>query len=114
MLFAVGGAAAGVITWLRIQHAPPAKGGVVGVATVPVQLEPVFVPIKREDDAKEMRTFVFVLEVRKGSEDLIDEQQVRLRSTFTQYLTLLAERAEAEGLDKSRVAKFENIENIDY
>ncbi|MEJ0067460.1 MAG: hypothetical protein WDO24_00340 [Pseudomonadota bacterium] len=113
MLFAVGGAVAGVITYLRAQHAAPI-GEVARAAGVPVQLDPVFVPIKREDDAKEMRTFVFVLEVRPGQEDLIDQQQVRLRSVFTRYLTALAERAESGGLDKSRASKFENIENMDY
>jgi hypothetical protein len=114
MLFAIGGTVAGVITYLRIQHNPAPMGEMASGPGIPVQLEPVYVPIKREDDAKEIRTFVFVLEVRPGQEDLIDQQQVRLRSIFTRYLTALAERAESEGLDKSRIAKFENIENIDY
>jgi hypothetical protein len=113
MLIAIGGATAAVVTYLRNQHNAPV--GVAGRAPgVAVPLEAVFVPIKREDDANEMRTYVFVLEVRPGSETLVERQQVALRNIFTRYLTALAARADSPGIPKDRLAKLETIENIEY
>jgi hypothetical protein len=113
MLFAIGGAIAGVVTYLRMEHnaapAVAAKG-----AVVPVAMDPIYVPIRREDDANEIRTYIFVLDVRPGSEALIATQHAALRNGFTRALTTLAERADAEGIPKERLPHLENIENIDY
>jgi hypothetical protein len=113
MLFAVGGAIAGVVTYLRMQHDAPAGVAAKG-PVVPVAMNPIYVPIRREDDANEMRTYVFVLDVRPGSEELVYSQQAILRNAFTRALTTLADRADSEGIPKDRVPHLENIENLDY
>jgi hypothetical protein len=74
----------------------------------------VFVPIKREDDATETRTYVFVLEVRPDNEALVERNLVPLRDRFTRALAELAARADSPGIPKERLAKLENIENIEY
>jgi len=114
MLFAIGGAVAGVITYMRMEHnAASNEAGIKG-AVVPVAMDPIYVPIRREDDASETRTYIFVLDVRPGAEELVQSQQVALRNAFTQALTALADRADSEGIPKDRLAHLENIENIDY
>jgi hypothetical protein len=114
MLFAIGGAIAGVVTYMRMQHeAPPAAVAAKG-AVVPVVMNPIYVPIRREDDANEMRTYVFVLDVRPGTEERVYSEQALLRNAFTRVLTTLADRADSEGIPKDRLAHLENIENIDY
>jgi hypothetical protein len=113
MLIAIGGATAAVVTYLRNQHNAPV--GVAGRAPgVAVPLEAVFVPIKREDDATETRTYVFVLEVRPDNEALVERNLIPLRDIFTRYLTVLAARADSPGIAKERQAKLETIENIEY
>jgi hypothetical protein len=113
MLFAIGGAIAGVIHYLSVQReaapAIAAKGPVV-----PVAMDPIYVSIRREDDASEIRTYIFVLDVRPGSETLIATQHAALRNGFTRALTALADRADSEGIPKERLPHLENIENIDY
>jgi len=113
MLIAIGGATAAVVTYVRNQRNAPV-GVVQRAPGVAVPLEAIFVPIKREDDANEMRTYVFVLEVRPGSEALVERQQVALRNVFTRYLTALAARADSPGIPKDHLAKLETIENIEY
>jgi hypothetical protein len=114
MLFAIGGAIAGVVTYMRMQHdAAPAAVAAKG-AVVPVVMNPIYVPIRREDDANEMRTYVFVLDVRPGTEERVFSAQATLRNAFTRVLTTLADRADSEGIPKDRLAHLENIENIDY
>jgi hypothetical protein len=113
MLFAIGGAIAGVVTYLRMEHNAAPTVAARG-AVVPVAMDPIYVPIRREDDASEIRTYIFVLDVRPGSEALIATQYAALRNGFTRALTTLAERADAEGIPKERLPHLENIENIDY
>jgi hypothetical protein len=114
MLFAVGGAIAGVVTYLRVHHDAAATGEGVKGAVLAMPMDPISVPIKREDDATETRTYIFVLDVRPGSEELVTQQQVALRNAVTRALTTFAVRADAEGIPKERLPHLENIENIDY
>jgi len=106
MLFAIGGAVAGVITYLRIQ--PSTVQQALGTAAKPanvafIELEPVNVPIPRLDDAEETRTYVFVLEADRDAQLTVLESRLKLRDRYTKYLTALAERAGPE-----------NIENVPY
>src|SRR5579872_1111670 len=106
MLFAIGGAVAGVITYLRIQPSTsePAAASAVNPKNVAfIELEPVNVPIPRLDDAEETRTYIFVLEANRDAQLAVLEKRLKLRDTYTKYLTALAERAGPE-----------NIENIPY
>lgn len=106
MLFAIGGAVAGVITYLRIQPSAPVAtdSGPMNAKTIAfIELEPVNVPIPRLDDAEETRTYIFVLEANRDAQLAVLEKRLKLRDTYTKYLTALAERAGPE-----------NIENIPY
>ncbi len=104
MLFAIGGAVAGVITYLRIQPSAPLEAVMPSRADVAyVELDPVNVPIKRLDDGMETRTYIFVLESSRGNQALVLQQRLKLRDTYTRYLATLAERAGPE-----------NIENVPY
>ena len=114
MLFAIGGAVAGVVTYLRTSHHALPLMQRAEDTTVPVTMDPIYVPIRREDDANEVRTYIFVLNVRGGAEGDVLRQQMTIRNNFTRYLTTLAERADSEGIPKERLAHLENIENIDY
>jgi hypothetical protein len=113
MLFAIGGAVAGVITYLRVQPSTPEAATAAARNDVAfIELDPVDVRIPRLDDANETRTYVFVLEASRGSQDLVVQKRLKLRDTYAKYLTALAERA--ENVDPSRVKVLETIENIDY
>jgi hypothetical protein len=112
MLFAIGGAVAGVITYLRIQPESAAPAAAVRTDVAFIELDPVNVLIPRLDDARETRTYVFVLEASRGSQNLVLQKRLKLRDTYTKYLTVLAERA--EGVDPSRVTSLETLENVDY
>lgn len=114
MLIAIGGTAAGVFTYLQTRRNAPMTTEAAGEPGVPVPLEAIFVPIKREDDATEMRTYVFVLEVKPGFEEQVGRQQAVVRDAFTRTLTTLAARADSPGIPKEHLAKLENIENISY
>src|SRR3954463_7162041 len=105
MLFAIGGAVAGAITYLRIQEQAPVAAGPPAAPgkTAFVELDPVNVKIARDDEAKETRTYIFVLETRPGGQYLSDKQRARLRDSYTRYLATLAERAGPE-----------NLENVPY
>ena len=106
MLFAIGGTVAGVITYLRIQDQEAAKPEAAAAPSTNVafiELDAVNVPIKRDDEALETRTYVFVLEAKQGSQAMVLSKRLKLRDTYTKYLTALAERAGPE-----------NIENIPY
>lgn len=105
MLFAIGGAVAGAITYLRIQEQAPSAAGEPAPAnkTAFVELDPINVTIRREDEAKETRTYIFVLETRPGGQNLSGQQRTKLRDTYTRYLATLAERAGPE-----------NLENVPY
>ena len=104
MLFAIGGAVAGVITYLRIQDQEKAEiaAGVPSTNVTFVELDAVNVTLKR-DEALETRQYIFVLEARPGSQAAILRQRLKLRDAYTRYLATLAERAGPE-----------NIENIPY
>jgi flagellar basal body-associated protein FliL len=113
MVFAIGGAVAGVITYLRLQ--PSAEQTAAAPARTDVafiELDAVNVPIKRDDDARETRTYVFVLEASRKNQNLVLQHRLKLRDTYTKYLTVLAERA--ENVDPDRAPHLETIENIDY
>ena len=117
MLFAIGGTVAGVITYLRIQDQEAAKSETAGAPVRSsnvafIELEAVNVPIKRDDEARETRTYVFVLEAKPGSQQLVLSKRLKLRDTYTKYLTALAERAESVDPDRAKV--LETIENVDY
>ncbi len=106
MLFAVGGAVAGVITYLRIQDQEKATAAaapdVRSTNVTFVELDAVNVTLKR-DEALETRSYIFVLEARPGSQAAIQKQRLKLRDAYTRYLATLAERAGPE-----------NLENIPY
>jgi len=115
MLFAIGGTVAGVITYMRIQdeakpEAVAAQGRPTNVTFI--ELDAVNVPIKRDDEARETRTYVFVLEARPGSQAMVLSKRLKLRDTYTKYLTALAERT--ENVDPDRAKFLETIENVDY
>ena len=115
MLFAIGGTVAGVITYLRIQDQEAAKPEAAAAPSTNVafiELDAVNVPIKRDDEALETRTYVFVLEAKPGSQQLVLSKRLKLRDTYTKYLTALAERAESVDPDRAKV--LETIENVDY
>jgi hypothetical protein len=113
MLFAIGGAVAGVVTYLRIQPSTPESVAAATRADVAfIELDPVNVMIPRLDDARETRTYVFVLEASRGSQNLVLQKRLKLRDTYTKYLAVLAERADS--VDPGRVKSLETLENIDY
>ncbi len=114
MVFAIGGAVAGVITYLRLQPSAEQAGSAPAARTdvAFIELDAVNVPIKRDDDARETRTYVFVLEASRSNQNLVLQHRLKLRDTYTRYLTVLAERA--ENVDPSRASHLETIENIDY
>jgi hypothetical protein len=106
MLFAIGGAVVGGITYLRIQdqEKAAAESGTPAPSTnvTFIELDAVNVTLKR-DEALETRSYIFVLEARPGSQSAVLKQRLKLRDTYTRYLATLAERAGPE-----------NIENIPY
>jgi uncharacterized membrane protein len=104
MLFAIGGAVAGAITYLRVLDQAPEAGQPLPAGKAAfVELDPVNVTIARDDEAKETRTYIFVLETRSGGQYLTGQQRTKLRDTYTRYLATLAERAGPE-----------NLENVPY
>jgi hypothetical protein len=104
MLFAIGGAVAGAITYLRVlDQAPEAGQPLPPNKAAFVELDPVNVTIARDDEAKETRTYIFVLETRSGGQYLTGQQRTKLRDIYTRYLATLAERAGPE-----------NLENVPY
>ena len=113
MVFAIGGAVASAyFMWLKpaTERAGlmPGQGNQVAF----IELDAVNVPIKRDDEARETRTYVFVLEAKPGSQQLVLSKRLKLRDTYTKYLTVLAERA--ENVDPDRAPHLETIENIEY
>lgn len=104
MLFAIGGAVAGVITYMRVQDKPVAEGEApkptarTGRPSF-VELDPINVPIQRDDEVPETRTYIFVLESKSDDKDTILRQRVRLRDTYTRYVVALSTRAGPENLD---------------
>jgi flagellar basal body-associated protein FliL len=114
MVLAMGGTMVGVFAYLRSKHEAAAPAETAHALGVEIPLEPIFVPIKREDDASELRTYVFVLDVKPGFEELAGRKEPELRDAFTKTLTALAARADSPGIPKDRLAKLETIENISY
>jgi hypothetical protein len=104
MLFAIGGAVAGIVTYLRVKEETAVTASLSPTATPAfVELEPINVPVQRDDEVPETRTYIFVLETRPGLQEKVALQRLRLRDSYTKYLTALASRAGPE-----------NIENVPY
>ncbi len=98
MLIAIGGAIAGA--FFLVRHLQERQYTDLNQPAAFVELEPIYLPIVRNGELAEGRTYVLVIETRDGAPlKQVLEERPRLRDLYFTYMTALSTRAGPENLD---------------